>query len=167
MGAMVSRRSLIIGAVSSAAAIATVGVARLDPPAVGRRVLSEEEAAIVAATALTMFPRGVFPVDGVEAGVVENVDLYLADHMPAVHAAGFRYLLQGLQWGPLYSHGARFTELSPAARTEVLQIWGEPSVLARRVALDALKAVFAAAWIRSPDVQRTMGWRASCGGGVA
>lgn len=164
---MVSRRSFLVASFATAAAVAVAGVVHLPGAAPGRWVLSFAELATVAAVADALFPRGSMPLSGVEAGVVEEVDRIVGEDLQPVHAAGFRYLLRALEWGPLYSHGARFTQLSPAGRQEVLAIWSEPSVLPRRVASDALKMVMGMAYFKHPHVLDAMGYRQLCRGGNA
>lgn len=160
------RRGMLVGGlVALAGGAAGVGTAlHLGAPQAGLKVLSWGEAQIVAAIALTMFPRGAMPVDGVEAGVVESVDEILHDGIPSVHATGFRYLLRTLEWGTLASRGVRFSEASADVRREVLETWRVPSVLVRRVAADALTMVMGMAYFRNPVVHEAMGYRPACGG---
>jgi hypothetical protein len=167
MGQLISRRSLLLSGLGAGAAIAVAGVVHLPGPAPGRVVLGVAELSIVAAVAETMFPRGPLGISGVEAGVVEEVDRIVGEDLPALHAAAFRYMLRGLEWGPLYSHGRRFTQLEPEHRTEVLMIWGDPTLLPRRVASDALKMVMAMAYFKNPRVLDAMGYRQLCRAGVA
>lgn len=167
MGALVSRRSLLLGGLAAGAAIAVAGVVHLPTAADGRHILGVAEVLVVTAVAETMFPPGPLGISGVEAGVVEEVDRIIGEDLPAVHAAGFRYLLRALEWGPLYSHGARFTQLQAEQRAEVLAIWGDPALLPRRIASDALKMVMAMAYFKHPRVLDAIGYRQDCRGGVA
>jgi hypothetical protein len=166
MAALVTRRALIGGGLAAGAALALAGGLRLPAASEGGRVLSLAERDVVAAVSSVMFPGVVMP-RGTDVGVVDEVDRILAEVIPAVHAMGFRYLLRGLEWGPLYSHGDRFSRLDIAQRTEVLQIWADPAVMPRRVASDALKMVMGMAYFRNPAVHEAMGYHMSCGGGVA
>jgi len=164
---LVSRRSFLGASVGVAAAIAVAGVVHLPGAAPGRWILSFAELATVAAVADALFPRGSMPLSGVEAGVVEEVDRIVGEDLEPIHAAGFRYLLRALEWGPIYSHGARFSQLSVADRDEVLAIWSEPSVLPRRIASDALKMVMGMAYFKNPRVLDAMGYRQLCRRGTA
>lgn len=165
MGELVSRRALLKGGVAVGAALGVAAVVQLPSPGTGRLVLSAVEASIVAAVATTMFPGVRFPLDGVEAGVVEEVDRILTGLRP-IHAMGFRYLIRALEWGAVASHGMRFTRLDPVARAEVLTAWMDPDPLPRRLASDSLKMVMAMAYFANPEVLRHIGYRATCGGGV-
>jgi len=167
MGALITRRSLLTGAVAVGAALSLAGVVHLPAAATGGRVLSELERTVVEHIAEVFFPGAPMPLSGVEAGVAEEVDRILAEVVPPLHATGFRYLLRGLEWGPLYSHGARFTQLGVRERAEVLEIWSDPGILPRRVAFDALRMVMGMAYFRHPEVREAMGYRMLCGGGVA
>lgn len=153
------------GLVAAAGGVFGLGSAVWLPgPASGRRVLSEGEARIVAALALTMFPKGAMPLDGVEAGVVETVDELLDGGFPEVHCVGFRYVLRTLEYGTLASRGVRFSEAPIDVRAEVIETWREPSVLVRRVASDALTMILGMAYFRNVEVQGAIGYRAACGG---
>jgi hypothetical protein len=171
MTGLVSRRALLRGGVVVGAAVALGAAVRLPAPAPGRLVLSTPELAIVAAIAATMFPSvpaGAARLpSGMEAGVPVRVDEILGTMLPGVHAAGVRALLAAVEWGAMASHGARFSHLGQEARAEVLGIWSDPGILARRVAMDALKMVFAMAYFTNAEVLSTIGWRATCGGRFA
>lgn len=167
MTQLVSRRSLLRGTIAAAAALSLVGAVRLPAAVAGAHVLSARETRIVASVARVLFPAGAFPVDGVEAGVVEEVDRILGEDLPGMHAAAFRYMLRALEWGSLAGHGRPFSSLSPGQQHEVLSVWSEPGILPRRIAFDALKAVFAMAYFANPVVLDAMGYRAACGGVLA
>lgn len=163
------RRGFAVGALlAGAGAVSGVaGALVLDGATAGRMVLSAAEVAIVAAVARTMFPAGAMPLDGVEAGVVGEVDRLMAEYLAPVHAAGFRYLLRTLEWGTFAARGTRFSQLGDADRTEVLHAWASPGILPRRVASDALKMVMGMAYFRNPAVLSHVGYRAACGGVTA
>lgn len=167
MGTLVSRRTLLQGGLAVGAALAVGGTVALPHPAPGRRVLSVGELALVGAIAEALFPRGAFPIDGLEAGVPERVDVLLEQMVLPLQARGFRYLLRGLDWGTLGSRGVRFVDLPVAERAEVLAAWGAPTVLPRRVASDAIKMLLGTAYFSHPDVQARIGWRSLCSGGVS
>lgn len=167
MGQMITRRGWLKGALAAGAALGVAGALHLPSAGQGLRLLSAHEAEVVAAVAATMFPGVHFPLDGVQAGCVAEVDRILGEVLPEVHAAGFRYLLRALEVGAVVSHGARFSSLSAEARREVLDIWGAPGVLPRRIASDALKMVMGMAYFAHPAVLDHMGYRATCRGSIA
>ena len=164
MYALVSRRRLLQAGLAFGAASAFGAGLRLDGPAVDARILSPEEMAIVRAVAEAMFPGWPMPLDGVAAGVAEEVDRVVADMMVEPHASGFRYVLRALEWGTLASRGMRFSQLTVEDRTEVLDAWSDPVVLPRRVAHDSLKLILGMAYFNHPVVLDHIGWRATCGG---
>lgn len=167
MTALVSRRRILqLSVVAGVAASAGAGQVLL-APGVGRRVLSGGEMDIVRAVAEVMFPAGNFPVDGLTANVAEGVDQLLHEQFPAVHVAGFRAVLRGLEWGTFVSRGAPFSALSSEERSEVLTVWTTPAVLTRRVASDALKVILGMVYFAHPDVLSFIGYRATCNGGSA
>jgi hypothetical protein len=131
------------------------------------RVLSQEELEVVVAISEAMFPGGEISISGLEAGVPLEVDRILAEVLDETAVMGFRAVLRSIEWGSYASRLRRFSRLSIADRCEVLDVWAAPSVLARRVASDALKAVLGMAYFGSPAVQAEIGWRALCGGGRA
>lgn len=137
---------------------------RLGAPAPGSRVLTAWELRVVRRIAEVWFPSGVFPVDGVQAGVAERVDAGVADMLDPLRLAGFRYVLRTLEYGTLVSRGSRFTSLGAEERLEVLAVWADASVLPRRVSIDALKAVLGIAYFGHPEVIARIGWRTGCEG---
>jgi hypothetical protein len=162
----ISRRGVLLGGMAAGAglaAVAATGAAiEVGIPAEGLRVMSARELAVVRALAEVMFPRGAFPLDGLEAGVAEEVDRLLAEVLDPLHASGFRTLLHTLEWGTLASRGATFSALPAAERAEVVRIWADPSVFARRIAGDAFKIVLGMAYFAHPAVLRTIGWSTGC-----
>ncbi len=161
---VVSRRGLLLG--GAAASIVVAGGAAWElAPAPGMAVLSEDELRVVRALAEVMFPRDPFPIDGIEAGVAEEVDRIVSDVLQPIHANGFRTLLHAVEWGTLASRGQRFSSLPPGERLQVLETWADPTVFARRVAGDSFKVVLGMAYFSHPRVLAHMGWRATCGGG--
>lgn len=165
--ALVHRRSFLKGTLALGATMALGSMAVLPSAAPGLRALSSREGEIVAAVAEVLFPGDPFPVSGVEAGIVAEVDRIVDDSITEAAAVLFRYLLRTLEWGTLVSRGARFSDLPLADRAEVLAVWHEPGVLPRKIAFDALRAVLAMAYFSRPEVKAHIGWRAACGGGVA
>lgn len=147
-----------LGALTATAVLIEVGV-----PAAGAEVLTARELAVVRALAEVMFPKGAFPIDGAQAGVAEEVDRLLAEVLDPLHASGFRTLLHTLEWGTLASRGSTFSALPAPERAEVLRIWSDPTVFARRVAGDAFKAVLGMAYFAHPEVLAHIGWSLGCG----
>lgn len=166
MGQLVSRRALLRGGVAVGAALGLAATIKLPAAGEGRLVMSEVEAAIVAAIAITYFPGVHMPLDGVQAGVVEEVDRHLVRLRP-VHRHLLRYMFRAIEWGAVASHGRRFTQLDPDERRDVLEAWGHPDPLPRRVASDSLRMVMAMAYFSSSEILDHMGYRALCGGGYA
>ena len=162
----VSRRRVLQAGVALGAVLALGDSLRLDPPAPGARILSAEELAVVRGVASAMFPRDPMPLDGIEAGVPEEVDRLVADHLLAMQADGFRYVLRALEWGTLASCGTRFSKLDDDARRLVLDTWADPAVSPRRASFDALKVVFGMAYFNHPAVLRHIGWRTGCGASI-
>lgn len=151
-----------LGAIAASAVVIEFGV-----PAPGAKVLGARELDVLRSLAEVMFPAGTFPIDGVQAGVAEEVDRIVADVLEPVHAGGFRTLLHTLEWGTLASRGTRFTELPFDERAEVVRIWSDPTVFTRRIAGDALKVVLGMAYFAHPEVLRRIGWSLGCAAGGA
>jgi hypothetical protein len=167
MNAIVSRRQWLQAGLAFAAAIAFGAGLRLDAPATGALVLSAEEIDVVRALAAVMFPGDPFPVDGLQAGVAEEVDRIVGDLLVEPAASGFRYVLRAVEWGTLASRGARFSQLPADDRRDVLDAWADPTVLPRRVAWDSIRLVLGMAYFRHPQVLDRIGWRSSCAAGTA
>lgn len=162
----VTRRGVLLGGAASALAVGAWGWWSL-APAPGARLLSEGELAVVEALALALFPAGPFPVDGVEAGVPQEVDRIVSEVLEPIHASGFRGLLHSLEWGTVASWGRRFSGLSADERLSVLETWSDPSVFVRRVAMESFRVLLGMAYFSDPRVLGHIGWRATCGGGPA
>jgi hypothetical protein len=161
-----SRRRLLIAGAAVGAGGGGVAVHRATRPAAGARLFTRSELRIVEAIAEVMFPGGPFPVDGLQAGVAAEVDRIVAEVLEPIHAAGFRTLLQSLEWGTLASRGRSFTALPAPERAEVLERWLDPSVFTRRLAAESFRVVLGMAYFAHPEVLAHMGWRPECGGGA-
>ena len=159
----------MILATVGAAAVASSGsaVLHLGAPAHGMLILSSDELSVLAALCEVWFPAGVFPIDGIEAGVPEQVDNVLNDIMEPMQLTGFRYVLRTLQWGTVARWGRRFTDLHVDERVVVLDRWADTDVVPRRAALDAVKTVIAIPYFRHPTIVASLGWRMGCGGDSA
>jgi len=164
-----SRRTAIFASLGAAVVGGLgAGVAlRLDGPARDMVILNAEELDVIHALCEVWFPAGVFPIDGIEAGVPREVDGVLQDIMGDVQLAGFRYVLRTLQWGTVARWSRRFTDLEVSERIVVLDRWSDADVVPRRAAVDAVKAVLAIAYFRHPTIIETIGWRTGCSGDAA
>lgn len=158
---MTRRRLIQVGMAFGAALTFGAGL-RLDVPAPGARLLSAEELSVVSALALAFFPGAPMPVDGVQAGVVAEVDRLLADIVEEPAQSAFRYTLRAIEWGTLVTRGQRFSQLSLEERAEVLDVWSDPSVVPRRAGLDLLRTLFGMAYFSNRQVLDHMGWRVGC-----
>lgn len=156
-----------MGGLSTGALAVAVGGVTSTAPAPFMRVLAAEELEIVTALAEAMFPREPIMVSGLEAGVPEEVDRILWEVLDDTATLGFRGVLRSIEWGSYASRMRRFSRLNVEERREVLDVWASPTILARRVASDALKAVMGMAYFGSPAVQAAIGWRPICGGAQA
>ena len=161
-----SRRSAALAALGTAVLGAGVGglVLPLRGPADGMTILNSEELSVLHALCEVWFPPGVFPIDGVAAGVPERVDAVLVDILEEVQLVGFRYVLRTLQWSTIARWGRRFTELEVQERIIVIDRWSDADVVPRRAAVDAVKAVLAIPYFRHPVIVETIGWRTGCSG---
>lgn len=164
-----SRRTALFAALGATATtgLGTGVVLHLADPARGMTILNSEELSVLRALCEVWFPAGVFPIDGIEAGVPEAVDQVLQDIMGEVQVTGFRYVLRTLQWSTLARWGRRFTELAVSERVVVIDRWSETDVVPRRAAMDAVKTVVAIPYFRHPTIIDTIGWRTGCGGDSA
>jgi hypothetical protein len=162
--ALVSRRAVLNGAIALGVSVAFGAGLRLDSPAPGAWILSSEELAILRAVAIVMFPGDPLPIDGIDAGVAEEVDRLLVDLMGEPQASAFRYVLRALEWGTFASRGARFSQLDPHERGEVLDAWSDPAILPRRVASDGIRLLVGMAYFRNTVVLDAIGWRVDCRG---
>lgn len=162
--ALVSRRTILNGAVALGVSVAFGAGLRLDAPAPGAWILSAEELAVVRAAAEVMFPGDPLPLDGIEAGVAEEVDRLLVNLMGEPHASAFRYVLRALEWGTFASRGARFTQLDVAERAEVLDAWSDPRILPRRVSSDGIRLLLGMAYFNNTVILDAIGWRIDCAG---
>lgn len=164
-GPRLSRRHLLLGsaAVALAGSTGAVLALRLSAPAEGYTVFNDEELGVIRALSELWFPAGVFPVDGLQAGVPRKADEIARMILLPVQMAGFRYVLRTLEWGTVARWGKPFTELTVEERGVVVGRWSAAEPVARRTAIDAVKAVLAMAYFSHPDVLQTIGWRVGCG----
>lgn len=167
--ATLSRRTLVFSALGATAIAAAGGYLALsfERPAPDLVFLSPAELHLLEALCEVWFPAGVFPIDGIEAGVPRAVDEVVQEILEAVPRAGFRYVLRVLEWGTVARWGRRFTELTVDERIVVIDRWSDADVVPRRAAVDAVKAVLAIPYFRHPVIVEAIGWRTGCHGGDA
>jgi hypothetical protein len=133
-------------------------------------VLSDEEAAITASIADALFPGDVgsppMP-NGIEVGVVEKFDAYLAG-LDEASADGLRILLHAIDdmavFGDLSL--ARFHKRPRNERIAALEVWENSGMMVRRSGFRALKYVLSNQYCNHPDVLAAAGIHYSCGGSV-
>ncbi len=160
-----TRRQLLIGGSVTTTVLALgVGV-YLPGPAVGRAVLSEGEARVVAALAEVMFPPGnAMGVDFEGAEVVSGVDRLLAETLDPSMVLPFRYMLRSIQWGTLALAGSRFTECSLERRGSLMSAWDKPGTRVGHMVSASVRAVLGMAYFNHSQVLGVIGWRVGCGG---
>ena len=161
--ALISRRSLMIGGVAAGGLMAAAGGAWLKMgPAPGFVVLSAFEVAVGEQATRILFPTGFFAASGGDGNTAPAVDLLLAEVIDPPAVAPFRSMLAALEWGTLISRGTRFSRLAVDEAKNVLDVWASENPTPRRVAFDSLQAVLGMAFLRRPEVNAGIGWRAGC-----
>jgi hypothetical protein len=136
-------------------------------PGTNFEVLSEEEAAITAAIADALFPGDVgtpaMP-NGVEVGVVEKFDTYLANLDPS-SADALRLLVHAVDDMAIFADFGltRFHKRTREQRIEVLEAWDTSSLMVRRSGFRALKYALSNQYCNHPDVLAAAGIHYSCG----
>ena len=164
-----SRRSfLATGLTVAMLGAAGVVVVRLPAADPSRRVLSAEEAIVVAALGDALFPAGSpIGISAADVDIVHAVDELLGEYLEPVVADVFRHTLQALEGGTLASRGTRFSLLPIEQRIEVMETWGDPAVMPRRMASDALRLVMGMSFFNVPKVRQSLGWIPPCGEGTS
>jgi hypothetical protein len=137
-------------------------------PGADFQVLSDEEAAITAAIADALFPGdvGAPPMpNGVDVGVVEKFDKYLAN-LDETSADALRLLVHAIDDMAIFVGlgMTRFHKRSRKERIEVLDAWDTSSLMVRRSGFRALKYALSNQYCNHPDVLRAAGIHYSCGG---
>jgi hypothetical protein len=158
-----------IAQASLAAAVALVALVTLviqrfmlgyPPPRLpSTRVLSAKEQAIVAACADALFPPGgPIPLSGIEAGVVEYMERYIA-RAPRATRALIRLLFHFVEHGPwLFGpRRARFTRLAPEERCAALDRMARSPIYFRRVTFLSLRTMLSMGYLANEDVARSIG----------
>jgi hypothetical protein len=167
----ITRRHLLALS-AAAAAVGAIGAGGLgyrwwdQSPGAALQALSEEEAQIVRAIAGTAYPRtAAIPLDGAEAHLDRFFDATLS-HMPESPRKLLKLLLHGLDGGTVLTHGAPFTALTPADRSEVLKGWVQHELAELRNAAQSLVLLLGMGWTIHPEVAPTMQRYHSCGYGA-
>jgi hypothetical protein len=165
--AVITRRRLL--AVGLGAGITVVGgsawgLLRHQPAAKKLRVLSDDEAAVVAAVA-----DAYFPVDNAlgraakDTDVVAVADAYVAGLLPR-ERRGLRALLRGLDaWPRLAMYGGTFQALSVADRQSVLQAFDDSGVDERRLLGAVIRTVCLMGYFEDEATLLAIGHRHGCG----
>ena len=165
MNALVSRRSVLVGGVAAGGLLVAGGALVVSGEAApGASVLSQAELDVVEQAARILFPSGYFPVAGGDGVTAAEVDGLLAEVIDPPAVAPFRSMLGALEWGTLISRGTRFSKKSTSEAREVLYVWSSENPAPRRVAFDSLQAILGMAFLRRPEVNAAIGWRAGCFG---
>jgi len=138
------------------------------PAAPGYTVLSDSEAEIARAIVDAMFPGETSVPDGlpngVEAGVVDHLDDYLATIDEdlsrllrlLLHAIDDVALLSDLQF-------RRFRFRPRSERASILRAWDRSTIVFRRKAFRGLKMVLAGGYCEHPKVLKATGIEFGCG----
>lgn len=138
------------------------------PTADGAAVLSSEERSIARAVADAMFPGEEFldggMPNGVDAGIVEDLDEYLA----AIDQRSSRLLrmLLHLIDEMAIPRGLRFQRFRARSRDEriaILKTWDNSSLMVRRKAFRSLKLIMAGGYCNHEDVLEAAGIDFRCG----
>ncbi|MCK6522789.1 gluconate 2-dehydrogenase subunit 3 family protein [Myxococcota bacterium] len=160
--ALLSRRRALTLGLMAGVAVSLWAVTDLEPPAPGSRVLGASERALLDAVGDTLFPEGALGPSWSRLGLTDEVDRLISGGVSEKMATPFRALLRALGMGVALSQGARFVNLSPAERLELLSAFGEVGPLPKRLAHDALKSVMGMAYFGHPEVQRALGYHSFC-----
>ncbi|MBK7757210.1 MAG: gluconate 2-dehydrogenase subunit 3 family protein [Deltaproteobacteria bacterium] len=160
--ALLSRRRALTLGLMAGIAVSVYATTDLEPPAPGMKVLGASERALLDAVGDTLFPAGALGPAWSSLGLSDEVDRLLSGGLSEKMATPFRGLLRALGMGVALSQGARFVNLGPAERLELLSAFGEVGPLPKRLAHDALKSVMAMAYFGHPQVQRALGYHSFC-----
>ena len=120
--------------------------------------MTNNERAVVAACADTMFPPGgQISISGTEAGIVAYVDAYLLG-LHWVRQILVRLLFLFIQFGPLLfgPRRSRFTRLSHADRTRAFEEMAVVQVYFRRVAFLSMRTIMTFGYFNCKIVDSTV-----------
>ena len=128
------------------------------PPRFSAKVLNTKEQAVAAACAITLFPaRDPMPLDGIEAGIVEYLDLHLSE-LPRDKRFQVRLLLAFIEHSPWLFHvRRRFTALSPEKRLEILTRMSMSRIYFRRLCFLSLRTLCCMAYFSNPIIAARVG----------
>ena len=124
------------------------------------KCLTESEVRTVRSIGQTFFPRGnPSGIDGIDAGVTEYVDSYLA-RLPVWERTKVRALFAAIEFLPAaasFDKSRRFSNCAQEEREELLDAWESSSVHFRRMAVKALKSLMGLAYVSSGAVAEKLG----------
>lgn len=153
------RQALKLGAATTVvAATTTLATIKIQS---NWQVFAPPEIVVLQAVAITLFPPGVFSLDGITAQVAENVD-NLASELGPLQQLALRTMLSALEDGTLVSRGRAFTALPPRERTQVLNTWLKPQMQPRRLAAQSLQVLAGMAYFGHPQILKEIGWYTPC-----
>lgn len=167
----ITRRHLLaLGSATAAAGMIGVGIEVSgwwdQPHGADFDVLAVDEAVFVRALALTAYPRvpGI-DIDGASANLDHFFDQILR-HMSETGRNLIRLLLHGLDTSTLLTHGARFSVLTVADRSDALQKWLNHDLSEVRNAGQSMVLLLGMGWTIHPAVVPKMRLLHSCGYGA-
>jgi hypothetical protein len=132
-------------------------------PTVPLRALAPREHATIAAAALASYPAGgAIPPSGLEAGIPQHVDRFVAAQAPGTRVL-MRLLFVLVEHAtilfPAPGKGGfrRFSSLDEAQQVAYLRGWQRSSLLPRRLVFVSLRAILTMGYFADPVVLRTLG----------
>jgi len=166
----VTRRHLLALAAGTTAAAAVTGGAIVaswwDAPAdAPYSILTADEASFLRAWSGAAFPAtDTLTLAGEDAGLDRFFDEMLS-HTPSEATTLLRLLINALNGATVIGHGASFTALTPAGRSEVFESWTHSEVAHFRSATQSLVLLLGMGWSTHPEVAPHMRLLHSCGYG--
>jgi hypothetical protein len=159
---MTSGTLLAIGVVAVLALAARRFLAGYPRRATPPRCLSAREIATVAAAAQATFPRGgAIQPSGLDAGIPDHVDRFVAAQQPAMRLL-MRLLFVLIEHAtlvfPASGRGGRrrFSSLAEPQQVEVLDGWRTSRLFPRRLVFTSLRAILTMGYFADPNVLRTL-----------
>lgn len=125
------------------------------------RTITERDRRLVDALAVTLYPGNPGP-PGDQVGAADFVERYFREGLEPAVARVMRGVFVAIEWGALFSTGARFSALTPARRTRYLQAIERGGILALRSALFGLKSIVNLAYFDHPAVRQAVGLTRVC-----
>ncbi len=152
---------LLLAVVAAAAAYRVLG--GYPRPSVPLKVLTPREHATIRAAALASYPPGgAIPPSGVEAGIPEYVDRFVAAQPPATRRL-MRLLFLLVEHAtlvfPAPGRGGfrRFSRLDEEQQVAYLRGWQKSRLLPRRLVFVSLRAILTMGYFGDPAVLRALG----------